>query len=205
MERIIMKQLSVIITIAVTIFTLGSCASKSNQYSSKSQSTNDTVFGLVGPGSAMHTLQLCQSHPIDTLWFYIDDSTNVSNANLLIGNPTEVIFRKTKQGNEAIKIVGNSTYANAIGQWTMPDPIAPDKVMGIDIEINGIAHSIRMATLVYKSWELSGEKNQIILHGESIGNGVSFNFTDTATIATVGNEQILTLQGNNIQYKKQPF
>lgn len=197
-----MKHSFIITMICACSLVFGACA---NNKTSKEKNVckKDTVYGLVGPGTSMHALQVCQIIPADTIWFVIDDSTNVQNANLLIGNAVEVVYHKTKESNVANLIIGDATYANAVGSWVMPDPIDPKEVMGVEIDINGKASSIRMATLLFKSWELTENANQIILHGESIGTGETFAFSDTATIKKVDGELTLHMQGTGVTYKKE--
>ena len=103
----------------------------------------------------------------------------------------------------ATKIATDPTYAEAIGRWTMPDPIDPDGVMGIRIMVEGEAQSINMATLVYTSWELQGEADKILLKGESIGNGQTIDFTQTGMIAkTADGNYTLTIEGTGTVYTK---
>lgn len=72
-----------------------------------------------------------------------------SDANgLLLGAPVTVDYTgKLKDGAAATKIATDPTYAEAVGKWTMPDPIAPEGVMGVEIMVEGAARSINMATL----------------------------------------------------------
>ena len=86
-----------------------------------------------------------------------------SDANgLLLGAPVTVDYTgKLKDGAAATKIATDPTYAEAVGKWTMPDPIAPEGVMGVEIMVEGAARSINMATLVYTSWELQGEADKL--------------------------------------------
>ncbi len=196
-----MKQLSTTLLLVICVFMSFSCSSKKADSAKCDHSKTDTACGLVGEGTAMHSLQLYQIVPKDTVWFAINDSTDVKDANLLIGNLVEVVYKGCKDEKVAIKIEGNATYANAIGEWTMPDPIAPDKVMGVNIAVEGIASSINMATLVYKSWDLTSEDDLIILHGESIGTGETFSFSDSARISK--DDKTLTLLGTKVVYTKQ--
>lgn len=108
-----------------------------------------------------------------------------SDANgLLLGAPVTVDYTgKLKDGAAATKIATDPTYAEAVGKWTMPDPIAPEGVMGVEIMVEGAARSINMATLVYTSWELQGEADKILLKGQSLGNGQTIDFTQTGVIA----------------------
>ena len=95
------------------------------------------------------------------------------------------------------------TYAEAVGNWTMPDPIDPDGVMGIRIMVEGEAQSINMATLRYASWELQGEAGKILLKGVSEGSGSPIEFTETATIAKDADGiYTLTIEGNGAVYTK---
>ena len=196
-----MKHLSTTLLLVICIFISFSCSNKKSEAAKCYHTKTDTVYGLVGPGTAMHSLELCKISPADTLWFAIDDSTDVKEANLVIGNRVEVIYKGCKDEKVAIKIVGDATYANAVGEWTMPDPIAPDKVMGVNIQVEGVASSINMATLVYKSWELTSDKDIIILHGESIGTGETFSFSDSARISK--DDKTLTMFGTKVVYTKQ--
>ena len=108
-----------------------------------------------------------------------------SEANgLLLGAPVVVDYTgRLEDGAAATKVATDPTYAEAVGAWTMPDPINPEKEIGIEIHIEGAALSINMATLVYTSWELQGEADKILLKGQSIGNGQTIDFTQTGVIA----------------------
>ena len=163
------------------------------------------LIGTVGPGTAMHSLQLCQMGlKTDTVWVAIGDSTDVQNANLVIGNLVEVLCKPSKDGElVAISIKGNQTYAEAIGDWTTPDPINSKQQMGVQLDIDGIASSINMYTLVYRSWQLTHNPGEIILIGESIGNGQSFEFADTARIYKKDGQLMMGFKGNDFTYTKQ--
>ena len=120
------------------------------------------------------------------------------------GAPVVVDYTgKLEDGAAATKIATDPTYAEAIGRWTMPDPIDPEGVMGVEIRIEGVAQSINMATLVYTSWELQGEADKILLKGESIGNGQTIGFTETGVIAKdAEGKYTLTIEGTGTVYTK---
>ena len=131
--------------------------------------------------------------------------TDKSDANgLLLGAPVTVDYTgKLKDGAAATKIATDPTYAEAVGKWTMPDPIAPEGVMGVEIMVEGAARSINMATLVYTSWELQGEADKILLKGQSLGNGQTIDFTQTGMIAkTADGNYTLTIEGTGTVYTK---
>ena len=116
---------------------------------------------------------------------------------------TDADTGKLKDGAAATKIATDPTYAEAVGKWTMPDPIAPEGVMGVEIMVEGAARSINMATLVYTSWELQGEADKILLKGQSLGNGQTIDFTQTGVIAkTADGNYTLTIEGTGTVYTK---
>lgn len=86
------------------------------------------------------------------------------------------------------------TEQELIGLWIEPIPGMPGKVQGIALEQGGTAHSINMATLAYESWQCSGD--ELVLTGESIGNGTKGRFTDTLKIETVSADSLILMRGN---------
>lgn len=57
---------------------------------------------------------------------------------LLPGAPVDVEYRGTyREGVEAIRIKTDTTYMEAVGSWTVPDPIAPDSAMGFELRTEG--------------------------------------------------------------------
>ena len=96
-----------------------------------------------------------------------------------------------------------ATYAKAIGKWTMPDAIDSTKRMGVELQIEGKAGSINMATLPIESWELQGEADKVILKGRSIGNGQTSDYTQTATIVEKDGKTFLSLDGTETMLEKE--
>ena len=132
------------------------------------------------------------------------DAAKREATGLLLGAPVTVNYSgKLEEGAAASKVATDPTYAEAVGNWTMPDPIDPDGVMGIRIMVEGEAQSINMATLRYASWELQGEAGKILLKGGSEGSGSPIEFTETATIAKDADGiYTLTIEGNGAVYTK---
>lgn len=162
-----------------------------------------TLNGVIADGSMNNivvTTATGQNYTFST------EGADMSQANgLLIGAPVEVEYKgKLKEGTPALKVSANATYAEAVGSWTMPDPLAPDSLkMGVELMIEGKAQSINMATLPYSSWELQGEPGRIILHGQSIGNGVTSDFTQTGLIAKDAEGRYsLTIEDTELVYTK---
>mgnify|MGYP001043093547 CR=1 FL=1 len=68
---------------------------------------------------------------------------------------------------------------SALGDWVKPIPgIGGEE--GISIMADGKAASINRATLVYESWEQSGDT--LFVSGKSIGNGSTCEMTDTLLV-----------------------
>ena len=139
-----------------------------------------------------------------TFTFSTMDADKSEANGLLLGAPVVVDYKgKLEDGAAAAKVATDPTYAEAVGKWTMPDPIDPEGVMGIDILIEGQAQSINMATLRYTSWELQGEAGKILLKGQSVGNGQTIDFTETGIIAKdADGVYTLTIEGNKTVYTK---
>lgn len=124
---------------------------------------------------------------------------------LLLGNIATVEYKgELKDITPALKVATNPTYAAAVGKWTMPDPLDPEAVMGIDLMVEGEAASIRMATIRYTGWELEGKPNCLMLRGESEGAGEPIAFTQTAILGTdTAGTPTLSIQGTEIVLTKQ--
>ena len=139
-----------------------------------------------------------------TFTFSTMDADKSEANGLLLGAPVTVNYSgKLEEGAAASKVATDPTYAEAVGNWTMPDPIKPEGVMGVEIRIEGVAQSINMATLRYASWELQGEAGKILLKGVSEGSGSPIEFTETATIAKDADGiYTLTIEGNGAVYTK---
>lgn len=156
--------------------------------------------------ATMNTVTVQDQSAESTYTFSTEEADRSEAHGLLVGAPVVVDYKgRLEEGAEAIKVATNPTYAEAVGRWMLYDPENPEFTMGIDIRIEGEAASIRSATLVYTGWELLDEAGKILLKGQSIGNGGSFDFSQTGIIAkdAAGN-YTLTIEGTKIVYDKVP-
>lgn len=161
-------------------------------------------IGTVGEGTTMHVLELKTiGKDAKTLNIPIKENANLKNSHMVIGNIVEVEYEKDGDNIMATKITGCADYDNAIGKWTMPDPIDKTKRMGVEIAINGVAKSINMATLPYTRWELQGKPGKLILFGQSIGNGQTFDVKDTVTIKKIKGVWKMFDKKGNVLYTKE--
>ena len=159
-----------------------------------------TFSGFITDAS-MNTVTVRALTDESTCTFATTDADKSDANGLLLGAPVTVDYTgKLKDGTAATKIATDPTYAEAVGKWTMPDPIAPEGVMGVEIMVEGAARSINM---VYTSWELQGEADKILLKGQSLGNGQTIDFTQTGMIAkTADGNYTLTIEGTGTVYTK---
>ena len=108
--------------------------------------------------------------------------------NFIKNNSNNMIMTRkdlTKAFFTALITIGFTACCNdtqPIGSWAWDDPTPGEQKIAIafKLEENGVASSINMATLVYKSWEQKGDT--LLLTGESIGNGQTIQFCDTLKI-----------------------
>lgn len=156
--------------------------------------------------ATMNTVTVQDQSSESTYTFSTEEADRSEAHGLLVGAPVVVDYKgRLEEGAEAIKVATNPTYAEAVGRWMLYDPENPEFTMGIDIRVEGEAASINSATLVYTGWELLDEAGKILLKGQSIGNGGSFDFSQTGILAkdAAGN-YTLTIEGTKIVYDKVP-
>lgn len=83
------------------------------------------------------------------------------------------------------------------GRWLQPVPGQQGALQGIDIEERGIASSVNMKTLVYRSWTLRDGK--LTLSGTSIGNRQAIPFTQTYRVAKLTQDALVLKQNGETQ------
>lgn len=94
------------------------------------------------------------------------------------------------------------SHSGIEGQWVERIPGMEGMIQGINIEKDGKASSINMATLQYDAWKKEGDK--LILSGKSIGNHQTISFTDTLTIEKLTADKLILKKGDmTIKYRKQ--
>lgn len=70
--------------------------------------------------------------------------------------------------SSAEKVVDNPL----VGTWVQPNPVNLSEVQGFQLNSDGSASSVNMATLLYRNWWINGDSLNLVV--ESIGNQVSF-------------------------------
>jgi hypothetical protein len=91
---------------------------------------------------------------------------------------------------------------NIVGEWVEPIPGMENQMQGVNLEKDGKASSINMATLQYEKWEK--KDSMLILSGKSIGNHQTIPFTDTLTIEKLTENELILKKGDlTITYQRQ--
>lgn len=187
-----MKNSKFITFVALACAGLTACNSNKEQ----------VATGIICDGS-MNTLMIVSTNG-DTLSFSTMDADKTQANGLLIGDTAQVFYTGKTGLLTATKVIvtpaqrGNTEI---LGEWIQPIESMPGETQGIKIDENGTASSINMATLVYEKWSQDGD--QLILSGQSIGNGQTIQFTDTLKIETVTPDSlILSSNGNIIRYSR---
>lgn len=98
--------------------------------------------------------------------FLLDGADTSRAYGLVCGNRITVQYRGSLRATTPARhVAANPTYARAVGRWGIPDPSAPDSVMGVQLLPEGEAQSMRLKTIRYTSWEVAGRCDTLLLHG----------------------------------------
>lgn len=148
-----------------------------------------TVYGLCGNGSSMNTLEVLTDNG-DTLLLSMAPALEANKVfgGLEVGDRVAVMTdAKRKEATEIINL--NSL----LGDWVMPDPIDGSDEVGIRIKEGGVAESIEMTNIYYRTWKIYDGKLEILSVREGGGDAEETNLyeililgSDTLAYKTVG-------------------
>lgn len=93
-------------------------------------------------------------------------------------------------------LTASCTKSNLEGKWVEPIPGMENAVQGMELKADGTAQSINMATLQYKNWKQEG--NTLILTGQSLGNGMTIDFSDTLQIENCTEKELKLTKGERV-------
>lgn len=117
------------------------------------------------PNSNLIILSVPDSIPSERRYI-INDDTQFSGGGIVEGNIAEVIYMPAEDGEQPIaqSVVADVTYPRIIGHWVT------DKDDDLQIELllqphGRIKQNKPEGTLLFESWQLTGEENTITLHG----------------------------------------
>lgn len=159
-----MKKISVLLVVAVSLLTMGSCGNKTqsvpfdNGDSADIANADPTIYGISGVATTMNMLQLITDTG-DTL--SIDLSTAQEQGQvfggLQAGDRMAVIPNADK--TEALMVINQTTL---LGNWVMLNPLDGSDEVGIRIKEGGIAESIDQPTTSYRTWRLTRGQLEIV-------------------------------------------
>lgn len=158
-----MKKIRTVLLTAA-LFALAAC----------SDSETKELTGTIADAS-MHEVSVTTADGRTVAFSTVD--ADMSHANgLLLGSPVEVTYRGKIRNDvtAALSVRTDPTYEQLVGEWI---ETTPGYRQGIDIEVEGIARSIGMSTLVYEGWKLLPDGG-LNLRGRTIDNGESVPFSD---------------------------
>ena len=195
-----MKKIAFVGLLVAAFIGMGSCGAPRPQqvYADDTDSTDveedmvprdHTIYGLCGNGSSMNTLEVLTDNG-DTLLLSM---APVLEANKVFGG-LEVGDRVAVMANakrtEATEIINLNSL---LGDWVMPDPIDGSDEVGIRIKEGGVAESIEMTNIYYRTWKIYDGKLEILSVREGGGDAEETNLyeililgSDTLAYKTVG-------------------
>ena len=184
-----MKKIGVIMLMAATVRTAGSCGGKGGeqhqeQVEEESDTTvivtvnrDSTVYGICIDGSAMNTLQLLTDIG-DTLNLSIAEANEKGKCygGFQVGDRIALMLKDKKTA----KLVINQSAL--LGDWVMPNPLDGSSEMGIRIKEGGIAESIDQPAMIYRSWRIYNGKLEIVAIRDGGGDMVETNLYELVSI-----------------------
>ena len=176
-----MKKL-VFLSVALATVMLLSCGGGNRHQAEREEDTVDvndlirdhTLYGLCGGVPSASQLKVVTDNG-DTLTL---DVTRAKSANKMFGS--------VRPGDRlALMTNGNQTEATEVinlnlllGDWVMPDPLDGSDEVGIRIKEGGVAESIEMTNITYRTWRIFNGKLEITSIREGGGESEETNYYD---------------------------
>ncbi len=174
------------VQIVLLFLVLGLC-------SCKQKSEQHIVTGCVADATMNNIILLTKAG--DTLNISTMDADATKVPGVLINDSVKITYIKEKVGNadilkaEELEITAHSPYFYIMGTWVQPNPINASELQGMDLKEGGVASSVGMATLLFKSWVLAGDK--LMLESQSIGNKQTLEGVDTLQIVKLDADSLV--------------
>ena len=190
-----MKKL-VFLSVAMAAMMMLSCGGNSHQ----AEREEDTVD--VNDLIRDHTLYgLCGGIPSASVLKVITDSGDTLTLNVTRAQSDHKMLGSIKVGDRlAVMTNKNQTEATEVininlllGDWVMPDPLDGSDEIGIRIKEGGVAESIEMTNITYRTWRIFNGQLEITSIREGGGQSEETNFFeilklshDTLVYKTIG-------------------
>lgn len=166
---------------AAVVLSIGGCGNKQQQNYDDYRDTTEvdvidkpTIYGVAANTTTGDTLKLVTDNG-DTL---VIDITKAHKDMKVIG--------KIQQGDRMVVVSDpNRKYGEIVinqnmllGDWIMPDPIDGGTNVGISIKEGGVAESIEMTNITYRTWKIVDGQLEIISIREGGGQEEEVNYYD---------------------------
>ena len=176
-----MKKL-VFLSVAMAAVMLLSCGGGSRHQAEREEDTVDvndlirdhTLYGLCGGiPSTSHLLVVTDNGDTLTLDITRAQMDRKMLGAVRVGDRLAVMTNKKK--TEATEVININLL---LGDWVMPDPLDGSDEIGIRIKEGGVAESIEMTNITYRTWRIFNGKLEITSIRESSGEGEETNYYD---------------------------
>lgn len=166
---------------AAVVLSISGCGNKQQQNYDDYRDTTEvdvidkpTIYGVAANTTTGDTLKLVTDNG-DTL---VIDITKAHKDMKVIG--------KIQQGDRMVVVSDpNKKYGEIVinqnmllGDWIMPDPIDGGTNVGISIKEGGVAESIEMTNITYRTWKIVDGQLEIISIREGGGQEEEVNYYD---------------------------
>ena len=194
-----MKKL-VFLSVAIAAVMLLSCGGGGRHQAEREEDTVDvndlirdhTLYGLCGGiPSTSHLMVVTDNGDTLTLDITRAQMDRKMLGAVRVGDRLAVMTNKKK--TEATEVININLL---LGDWVMPDPLDGSDEIGIRIKEGGVAESIEMTNITYRTWRIFNGKLEITSIRESSGEGEETNYydilklsQDTLVYKTIGKPQ----------------
>jgi hypothetical protein len=154
-----------------------------------SQSVSGVVFD-----ATMNNIMLVTTAG-DTLNISTMDADPVKVPGVLVNDSVEITYvvEKTDQSEilkaTSLVVKTHSPYYYIAGTWVEPNPINASEVQGFNLNEDGTASSVNMATLIFENWNLSN--STLMLKSKSLGSGPALESTDTLHVVRLDADSLI--------------
>ncbi len=194
-----MKKLLFLSVVLTTVMLL-SCGGGSRHQAEREEDTVDvndlirdhTLYGLCGGIPSASQLKVVTDNG-DTLTL---DITPAQNNHKMLGAVRvgdRLAIMTNKKQTEATQVI-NINYL--LGDWVMPDPLDGSDEIGIRIKEGGVAESIEMTNITYRTWRIFNGQLEITSIREGGGQSEETDYydilklsQDTLVYKTIGKPQ----------------
>ena len=181
------------LSMAMAAMTMLSCGGRSHQ-AEREEDTVDVMDQIRD-----HTLYgLCGAIPSTTQLKVITDVGDTLTLDITPALENRKMLGSVRVGDRlAVMTNKNQTMATEVininlllGDWVMPDPLDGSDEIGIRLKEGGVAESIEMTNITYRTWRIFNGKLEIVSIREDGGESEETNYYD-----------ILKLSGDSLIYK----